>query len=44
MPAAGEDGCAMRLLCLHTGLASLVELPAADLEWAGIGGGVQARR
>ena len=39
VPAAGEDGCAVRLLCLHTGLASLVELPAADLEWAGHGEG-----
>ena len=39
MPAAGEDGCAVRLLCLHTGLASLIELPAADLEWVGHGKG-----
>ena len=37
--AAGEDRCTVRLLCLHTGLASLVELQAPDLDRAGHGEG-----
>ena len=40
VPAAAEDRGTVCLLSLHTALATLIELPASDLEEAGHGGGV----